>query len=332
MVGLVPRMMRAVQVAELGGPEVLQPAELPIPEIGPGEVLIRTSYASVNFADIKARRGGHHLNRATPYVPGLDVSGVIEEIGAGVEGLAPGQRVAAATDGGSYAEFGKARAALTWTVPEGDVDLRQAAGIVAMMTAYNVLIVKAGLQEGETVVIHAAAGGVGTLLLQLARRYGAGRIIAVVGSDAKIEIAERYGADDVVVTRGEDYADQLDRLAPDGVDVVMDSVGGAYFSATFPRLATYGRIVNFGNAAGNPTAIETAGMHKKNLGVFGYSSGTYRKSRPAGVQGAATAMLEHLAAGDVTVEIGGVYDLVDAAEAHRAIESRTTTGKLLLRV
>ena len=326
----MPDMMRAVQATELGGPEVLQVTRVPVPKVGFGEVLIRSAYIGVNFADIKARRGGHHLKRATPYVPGLDLSGTIEAVGEGVAGLQPGQRVAAAADGGSYAEFAKARAELVFPVPDPVKDLQQAAGIVAMMTAYNTLIVKADLQRGETVVVHAAAGGVGTLLLQLARVHGAGRIIGVVGSDAKVPVAKRYGAHDVIVTRGDDLGAQLDRVAPDGVDVVMDSVGGPYFAATFPRLATYGRIVNFGNAAGDPPDIEVAGMHKKNLAVFGYSSGTYRKSRPAGVKRASNAMLDHLAAGDLTVEIGGVYDLAEAAEAHRAIESRATTGRLLL--
>lgn len=323
--------MRAVQAVELGGPEGLRLREVPMPRIGPGEVLIRTVYASVNFADVKARRGGHHLNRMVPYIPGLDLCGVVEAVGAGVVGLEPGQRVAAATDGGSYAEYARARASLTYPLSDRGLDMRQTAGIVAMMTAYNVLIVKAGLQAGETVLIHAAAGGVGTLLLQLARRYGAGRVIGVVGSEIKAPVAKRYGADDVIVTRGGDLGERLDELVPDGLDVVMDSVGGPYFAATFPRLATYGRIVNFGNAAGEPPDIEVAGMHKKNLTVFGYSSGTYRKSRPSGVQRAANTMLEHLTAGEISVEVGAVYDLEEAADAHRAIESRATTGKLLLR-
>ncbi|MCA1791183.1 MAG: alcohol dehydrogenase catalytic domain-containing protein, partial [Thioalkalivibrio sp.] len=183
--GDLPATMRAVRVEALGGPEVLRPAERPLPEIGPGDVLIRAAYAGVNFADVKARRGGHHISRPVPYLPGLDVSGTVVAVGEGVEGLRVGQRVAAATDGGAYAEYVKARAVLTYALPDPDVDLREVAGIVAMMTAYNVLMNKAVLQAGETVLVHAAAGGVGTLLLQLARHAGAGRVLAVVGSDAK---------------------------------------------------------------------------------------------------------------------------------------------------
>ncbi len=327
----VPSTMRAVLATALGDADVLEEAEIAVPEIRSDQVLVRVAYASVNFADIKARRGGHHLNRATPFVPGLDASGTVVAVGADVAGLEPGMRVATATDGGSYGEYAAARAALTFPVADG-VDLRSAAGIVAMMTAYNTLLVKAQLEAGETVVIHAATGGVGTLLLQLAKRYGADRVIAVVGSDAKVALARSYGADDVIVTRGDDLGEQLDAVAPDGVDVVMDSVGGPYFAAGFARLRTFGRIVNFGNAAGDPPPTAMAGMHKKVLGVFGYSSGTYRKLRPAGVHRASSAMLEHLEAGDIEIEIGEVFPLARAADAHRAIESRMSTGKLLLEV
>lgn len=328
----LPATMRAVRVEALGGPEVLRPAEVPLPEIGEGEVLIRAAYAGVNFADVKARRGGHHIARPVPYLPGLDVSGTVAAVGEGVEGLRVGQRVAVATDGGAYAEYVKARAVLSYPLPDPDVDLREVAGIVAMMTAYNVLMRKAALQADETVLIHAAAGGVGTLLLQLARHAGAGRVLAVVGSDAKTPVAREFGADEVIVSRGEGYGEALDAVAPDGVDVVADGVGGAMFAAAFERLATYGRIVNFGNAAGDPPTLDPSGMHKKNLTVIGYSSGTYRKSRPQGVLRAATRMLELHAEGALRVPIGEVFPLERAADAHRAIESRASTGKLLLEI
>lgn len=328
----LPATMRAVCVEALGGPEVLRPAQRPLPEIGPGDVLIRAAYAGVNFADVKARKGGHHISRPVPYLPGLDVSGTVVAVGEGVEGLRLGQRVAAATDGGAYAEYVKARAVLAYPLPDPNVDLREVAGIVAMMTAYNVLMRKAALQAGETVLVHAAAGGVGTLLLQLARHAGAGRVLAVVGRDAKARVAREFGADEVIVSRGDGYAEALDAAAPDGVDVVADGVGGPMFSAAFERLATYGRIVNFGNAAGDPPTLDPSGMHKKNLTVIGYSSGTYRKNRPEGVLAAATRMLELHAEGALRVPIGEVFQLEQASDAHRAIESRSSVGKLLLAV
>lgn len=326
-----PETMRAVRATALGGPDVLEPHELPLPTLGEGEVLIRTAYASVNFADVKVRRGGHHIRAEVPYLPGLDVSGTVAAVGEGVEGLRPGQQVAAATDGGSYAEWVKARAVLVYPLPEGATDLRRVAGIVAMMTAYNVLIVKAGLQPGETVLIHAAAGGVGTLALQLARLHGAGRVIGVVGSEGKAPIAREFGADDVIVSRGDGLARDLAHVAPDGVDVVVDSVGGPYFTAAFENLAPFGRLVNFGNAAGAAPMLDPSSMHGRNQTVVGYSSGSYRRSRPEGVRLAATRMLEHVAAGDLRVPIGAVHPLEGAADAHRALESRASTGKLLLR-
>lgn len=330
--GSIPARMRAVQVEELGGPEGLRPVELPVPVAGPGEVLIRTAFVGVNYADVKARRGGHHIARPVPYLPGLDVSGVVVAVGDGVEDLHPGQRVAAATDGGAYAEYVRARASLTWALPDPTVDLREVAGVVALMTAYNVLIVRADLQPGESVLVHAAAGGVGTLLLQLARHVGAGRIIGVVGSESKVAVAEANGADTVIVSRGEDYGARLDQVLPDGVDVVMDSAGGSMFSDAFARLATFGRLVNFGTASGAPAPVDPSPMHKKNLTLFGYSSGTFRKSRPEGVQLAARTMLELHASGAIQVPIGDVLPLERAADAHRALESRTSTGRLLLEV
>lgn len=330
--GSIPARMRAVQVEELGGPEGLRPVELPVPVAGPGEVLIRTAFVGVNYADVKARRGGHHIARPVPYLPGLDVSGVVVAVGDGVEDLHPGQRVAAATDGGAYAEYVRARASLTWALPDPTVDLREVAGVVALMTAYNVLIVRADLQPGESVLVHAAAGGVGTLLLQLARHVGAGRIIGVVGSESKVAVAEANGADTVIVSRGEGYGARLDQVLPDGVDVVMDSAGGSMFSDAFARLATFGRLVNFGTASGAPAPVDPSHMHKKNLTLFGYSSGTFRKSRPAGVQLAARTMLELHASGAIQVPIGDVLPLERAADAHRALESRTSTGRLLLEV
>ncbi len=324
-----PRTMRAIHAVGSGAPEVLRSVRIPPPALRAGEVLIRTSYASVNFADIKARRSAAD---APPYIPGLDVSGTVAAVGPGVEGLEPGQRVAAATDGGAYAAWVRARAELTYALPDPAVDLQEVAGIVAMMTAYAVLVDRAALEPGETVLVHAAAGGVGTLLLQLARRLGAGRVVAVVGSEGKAALVRDLGATDVLVSRGPGYAEALDAVTPDGVDVVADGVGGPFFAAAFARLAPFGRLVSFGNAAGDLPPVDPSGMAKQNLALIGHSSGAYRRGRPGAMRGAATRMLAMHAEGALRVPLGGVFDLEDAAEAHRAVESRVTTGKLLLRL
>ena len=321
--------MKAVYAREFGGPEVLELVERTAPTPGPGEVTVRTAFASVNIADVKSRRGGHHTGAKPPFVPGLDVSGTVEAIGEGVAGLRVGQWVAAAPDGGAYAEVVRARAALVYPLAAG-TDPRQAAGIVALMTAYNVAIVKGGLQPGETVLVQAAAGGVGSLLVQLAKHYGAARVIGVVGSDAKVAVAKGFGADEVLVVREQDLRPHLAAAAPDGVDLALDSAGGDAFVAAFEALRPFGRIVNFGDAAGAPGPIRVSGMHKTNQAVFGYSSGHYRKHRPEGVRQAAERALAHVAAGELRVEVSRVFGFAQASEAHRLLESRASTGKLLL--
>jgi NADPH2:quinone reductase len=320
--------MRAVVVSELGPPEVLQLRTLPEPEAGPGELLIRPIFVSVNFADVKARLGSYHGAGKPPFVPGLDAAGEIVAVGAGVRGFEPGQLVAAATEDGSYAEIVRAKEELTYRVPTG-VDPREAAGMIVLMTAYNVLIEKGGLERGETVLVHGAAGGVGTVLLQLAKRFGAGRVIGAVGSEEKRELAGRYGADTVVMGRDGELVARLREAAPDGVDLILDPVAGEHFAAGLELLAPFGRVVVYGNAGGHGEFV-TGPLHSANRAVIGYSSGHYRKNRPAGVRKAALAMLELLAAGEISVPVSRVFPLEEAAEAHRLIESRRSTGKLLL--
>lgn len=320
--------MRAIVVKEPGGPEVLELQETEQPEAAAGEVLIESRYISVNFADVKARRGGGKGGPTRPFIPGLDVSGEVIAVGPGVTGIEPGQAVAAATEGGAYAEVVRAKDALCYPLPEG-ADPRQAAAVVVLMTAYNALIVKGGLQAGETVLVHAAAGGVGTVLLQLARLHGAGRVIAAVGSEEKRELALSSRAHTVVVGRGEELLHQIERAAPNGIDLILDSVAGEHFQAGVELLAPFGRVVVFGNAGGK-AIVNTALLHTANRAVIGYSSGHYRKNRPAGVRQAALTMLDLLASGEISVPVTRSFPLADAAEAHRLLESRQSTGKLLL--
>ena len=320
--------MRAIVVSQFGGPEVLRLAEVAEPQAGPGELLIRPRFISLNFADIKARRGAHHTTGKLPFIPGLDVAGEVVAAGEGVEGFSAGDLVAAATDGGAYAETVRARQQLCFPLGPG-VDPRQAAGVVVLMTAWNILIAKGGLQSGETVLVHGAAGGVGTVVLQLARHFGAGRIVGAVGSREKVSTASEYGADEVVVGRGAELTEKLRQAAPDGYDLILDPVAGDGLAAELDLLAPFGRIVVFGNAGGSGT-ISTGPLHSGNRTVVGYSSGHYRKNRPAGVRRAALETLGLLGQGRLVVPVTRTFDLAEAAEAHRFLESRQSTGKLLL--
>ncbi|HEX7004738.1 MAG TPA: zinc-binding dehydrogenase [Trueperaceae bacterium] len=316
--------MRAVIVREFGGPEVLELTEAPEPSARPGQVLIRPRYVSVNFADVKARRGGHHTTGTPPFIPGLDVAGEVVAVGEGVTGLAPGELVAAATDGGAYAEVVTARAELCFPLTRG-ADLRKAAGVVVLMTAYNVVLGKGHLQEGESVLVHGAAGGVGSVVLQLARRSGAGRIVGVVGSEEKVAVALENGAHEVAVGRGPEVL----RSLSGEFDLILDPVAGEGLAAELELLAPFGRIVVYGNADGHGT-VSSGPLHSGNRTVIGYSSGHYRKHRPDEVRGAAAQMFRLLDAGEIVVPIGRTYPLADAAQAHRHLESRSSTGKLLL--
>lgn len=319
--------MRAVVVAELGPPEVLQLREHPEPKVGAGEILVHPRFIGVNYADIKARKGSYHGAGEPPFVPGLDACGEVVAVGAEVTDFAPGQLVSVATIGGAYAELVRSSPDLCFAVPEG-VDPRQAASPIVLMTASN-LLDKGGLSAGETVVVHGAAGGVGTVLLQLAKLRGAGRVVAAVGSEAKREVAERYGADDVVVGRDEELLAGLRDALPNGADLILDPVAGPHFEAELELLAPFGRVVVYGNASGHGN-VGTGPLHSSNRTVIGYSSGHYIKNRPRGIRRASLAMLELLAAGKIEVPISRVFPLEEAAEAHRFMESRESTGKLLL--
>ncbi|HEY7059952.1 MAG TPA: quinone oxidoreductase [Chloroflexota bacterium] len=324
--------MRAVVVTEPGGPEVLQVQELPEPTPGPGQVQIRVAATGVNFADIMARRGRYHgAPSGGGFVPGLDVAGTITALGEGVAGLSVGQRVAAFPAGGSYAEVVVADPVMVYPLPD-NVDFETAAAFPTIgVTAYNLLKTVGRLGEGETVLVHAAAGGVGTTAVQAARLLGAGRVFGTVGDDAKAGVVRDLGADAVINYRQEEFAPRVRALTGDaGADVVLDSVAGPVTAASMSCLAPFGRLVVFGQASGEPGQVPTSEFYPLNRAVLGYSTGGYRRLRPAGLRPAAEAVLDWLAAGRLQIVIGRRYPLAEAAEAQRFVESRASTGKVLL--
>jgi NADPH2:quinone reductase len=330
--------MRAVVVSEFGGPEVLQVQDVPIPQPGPGEVQIKVAYAGVNYAETMVRRGGHHSVQL-PIIPGLEVSGQISALGAGVEGLRVGQPVAAYTEMGGYAEFARAPAVFTFPLDESDraIDLATAGAFPTIVpTAYDMLVHSARIQRGETVLVHAAAGGVGTIAGQIARHLGAGPIFGTVSTPQKAAYARDFGYDHVML-----YDEFLSRVREltngRGVDIVLEAVGEPIRSQSLSILAPFGQLVIFGSAGGSldkPLELpQTPGAFLvEGKAVMGYSISAISRSAPHHLVATARQALDLVAQEHIKIAITDVFPLEQAGEAHRRLESRSTTGKLLLRI
>ncbi|GAA1375248.1 quinone oxidoreductase family protein [Streptomyces beijiangensis] len=323
--------MRAIQVTEFGAPEVLREAEVETPEPGPGQVSIDVAYAGVNFADLKARSTGYRVP-SLPFLPGLEVAGRVRALGAGVEGLTVGQEVAALTAGGGYAEVAVASATTVFPVPAG-LSLRTAATLPTVLPTAHALVHEVGrLGAGETVLVQGAAGGVGTVVGQLAKLAGAGAVYGVVSRPEKAEYALKYGYDQVFV--GADWADQLARAAEGrGADLILDSDGGEALRRSLDSLAPFGRIVNFGNSSDEgPWQFGRADLDPGARSVTSFSILTLAGTAPDALRDLSHRAFALVADGKAELPVTAELPLSDAAEAHRLIETRTTTGKLLLRV
>lgn len=324
--------MRAVGLMRHGGPEVLQIMEREIPECGENQVLIRVKGVSVNYADLQTRRGAYHAGGTQfPVIPGLDAAGVVEAVGPGVRGLQVGQRVIAFPHSGTYAEYVTADSGLTFPIPQ-DLSWQQAVACpLVTFTARMLLAQVARLQAGESVVIHAASGGVGTAAIQTARAMGAGIIIGTVGSPQKLRAAQEAGADQVLCIADGSFGEQVLRYTGGkGADVILDSLGGAYTAEGMRCLASYGRMVAFGNASGAYADLSTGLLHASCRSVLGFSIGSTRKLRPAWFADAAPGVLRHLEEGRIRIPIAAEFPLWEAARAHALLESRTITGKIIL--
>lgn len=325
--------MKAVVVTALGGPEVLAVQDQSKPQPGAGQVLIRVFAASVNFADVKARQGRYHGAGEPPFVPGLDVAGVVESTGPGVFRVSPGMRVAAFPHGGSYAEYVVASEALVFPIPE-NLSWAEAASLpIVAFTAYALLTEVGQMDQGESVLVHAAAGGVGTTVVQMAKSLGAGVVIGVVGRSEKIGLVRELGADEVIDSSRESFPERVAEITEGrGVDVVLDSIGGHVSEDSLTCLARFGRLVHFGSASGEIGRIAVADLHASCRSVRGFSLGTVRRERPEAIAPIADAVLKMALAGDFRMLIGRRFPLHEAEKAHRWIESRESVGKIVLDV
>jgi NADPH:quinone reductase len=312
--------MRAIQITEFGGPEVLVERELDDPVAADGAVVLDVAAAGINYADTHQAENSYLSPAQLPLVPGGEVVGTTPD----------GRRVVALVQGG-YAERVVAWPAAMWEVPDGVSDAQALALVLQGATAWHLLRTSAQLRAGESVVVHAAAGGVGTLALQLARRFGAGRVIGVASSPEKRELATRLGADAVVAADAEDLTGAL-REANRGarVDVALEMVGGRTFQQSLDALAPFGRLVHFGQAAreGAPK-VDPGVLMGTSRGVIGFWL-VHCLREPRMMRDAMDDLFAAVAAGELEPIVGGTYPLSEARRAHEDIRSRRTTGKLVL--
>jgi NADPH:quinone reductase len=325
--------MRAVVMEEIGGPEVLQLAEVPTPQPRAGQVAIDVAYAGIGFAEVKARaNGGWGLHRL-PYLPGMEVGGRVRALGPGVEGLTVGQPVAAFLNGGGYAEVAIADPATVFPLPEG-MSARTGATLPTVMPTAHALIHEIGrLAPGETVLVQSAAGGVGTAAAQLAKAAGAAAVYGVVSRKEKADYALEQGYDKVFV--GDGFLREV-RQATEGrgVDLVLDPVGGRTFYQGLEALALYGRLVTYGNASfAPPLQVGHAELYPTgSRAVAGYSMMAMAAENPAALRALAAKSFPLVLDGTVNLPVTAEFPLAEAHEAHRIMENRTSTGKILLRV
>jgi NADPH2:quinone reductase len=321
--------MRAVVAQRAGGPEVLEVVELPTPEPGAGEVLIRHAAIGLNFIDTYQRSGLYPVTY--PLVLGGEASGTVEAVGPGVTRFRPGDRVAyAPAPSGGYAEFSVRPADRVIAVPAHiSLDLAAAAGLKGM-TAEFLLRRTFHVKQGDVVLVHAAAGGVGSILVQWAKALGA-EVIATAGSQAKLEIARRLGADHLLLTEQPDLADRVREITGGkGVAVVYDSVGKTTFEASLASLARRGLMVAFGNASGPPPAVEPIRLMRGGSLFLTRPTLFDYVATPEELDASAAALFDVLSSGQVKIEIGQSFPLAEARAAHEALEGRRTTGSTVL--
>jgi NADPH2:quinone reductase len=311
--------VKAIQIKEFGGPEVMELVEIPDPEPGEGEVLVDVARSGINFADTHVTRNDYLAEQSLPMTPGAEISGVTQD----------GQRVAAMMANGGYAQKVAVPRAFLVPLPD-EVSDDQAAGLLLQgLTAHALLHSSAHLEKGETVVIEAAAGGTGSLAVQLAKRHGA-KVIALASSEEKRAQAERLGADATVDSRADDLKEAIiEANGGQKVDVVLH-MSGTGFEPELRALGPLGRIVAFGNAAGHPNEVQVNYLLQSSKSVIGFWLVPLIAKGSEVIGPMIADLLGSVASGDLEVVIGDVYPMSEAAKAHTDMKERRTSGKLLL--
>lgn len=323
--------MKAVRFYRYGGPEVLQIEDIPVPQPQAGEVLVKVTASGVNYADTMRRWNTYPEPTPLPYTPGGEVAGTVEALGEGVGTVAIGTSVLAAMPaGGGYAQYVTIPAGQLIPLPPQLDPLRATAVLVQGLSAHLLLKASARLQPGESVLVQAAAGGVGILAVQLAKRIGAGRVIAAASSIAKLELAQSLGADAGVNYTHDNWPQQvLDANGGRGVDVILEMVGGSVFERNFDCLAPFGRVVVFGLASGQTTLLDPQRLLARCQSIIGFYLGQFF-AQPELIQTSLGELIEEIISDRLTLHVGHVLPLSKVAEAHRLLEGRQTTGKVVL--
>jgi NADPH:quinone reductase len=313
--------VRAVQIKEFGGPDVLEVVEdAPVPEPGEHEVLIKVSRAGMNFADTHARENSYLAKYDLPLVPGGEVAGTDPD----------GNRVVALVGTGGYAEYAVASKATTYPIPDGLDDGAALALVLQGLTAWHLYRTSAKLAAGESVVVHAAAGGVGSLALQLAKPFGAGRVIATASSEEKRKLALELGADAAIDSAPEGMKERLiEANHGQKVDVVLEMAGGQVFDESLSALAPFGRLVAYGIASREPNEVTNGLLMRKSQAVVGFWL-MHCLGRRDMMEEPLADLFERAARGELRPVLGTTYPLSEVRRAHEDLEGRRTHGKILL--
>ncbi|MEI6042860.1 MAG: quinone oxidoreductase [Chloroflexota bacterium] len=323
--------MKAIRFYEFGGPEVLKLEEVEAPQPRPGQVLIKVEAAGVNYVDVARRKGIYLEQIPLPSIPGAEVAGTVVKLGDGVNSVKEGTRVVGLAGGRGYAEYIALSATSLASIPRG-LDAVQAAAIPLQgLTAYHILKTSARLQAGESVLVHAAAGGMGLFSVQLAKVMGAGKIIATASTQEKLDLALSLGADVGVNYTEEGWPEKVRELTNGkGVNVILEMVGGKNFAQNFQCLAPFGRVIVFGVASGQPAQLNSADLMLKCQAVIGFHLRQV-STRPEIMNPSMTELLNYIVSGRVKLLVNHVFPLDEAAEAHRQMENRQTMGKIVLK-
>lgn len=324
--------MRAVVCHELGGLDHLALGELPDPQPGPGEVLIKVTAAGLNFADLLIIKGEYQEKPALPFAPGLEIAGRVQQIGLEVHGIAPGQRVMATVAYGGFAEFAIARASDVVALPDSVDDVVAAGFAVAYGTAYGALQWATQLDAGETLLVHGAAGGVGLATVECGKALGA-TVIATARGKERLAVAAEHGADYVIDTSMEDIRERVKELTSGrGADVVFDPIGGDVFEASLRSTAWSGRLLIIGFAGGRVQHVPANILLVKNISAIGFYWGSYRKHDPKRVQAGFQTLLEWADDRRIDPHVSMMFTLDQYREALEALEARKSTGKIVLTI